>query len=148
VSRRRTPAARAPRRRRTGLLGSDGLLAVAAGDLDVARLGGFADRDGQSEDAGRVVGGDLVGIQGLAEEDLPGEGAVRPFSDEQLRPGGLDRGALGCRRKPGGCRPSSPGCGNNSPVASCQPTADRASRPVRQARSCKGCVPPTVNTTG
>jgi hypothetical protein len=42
------------------------------------------DRDGQGEHAGGVVGGDVVGVQGLAEEDLPGEGAVGPFGDDQL----------------------------------------------------------------
>jgi hypothetical protein len=54
-----------------GRLCGDGLLAVAAGDLDVARLGGFADRDGQGEHARGVVGRDLVGVEALAEEDLP-----------------------------------------------------------------------------
>ena len=51
--------------------GGDGLLGVAAGDLDAAGLGLLADRDGQGEHAGRVVGGDVLGVQGLAQEDLP-----------------------------------------------------------------------------
>ena len=50
--------------------GGDGLLGVAAGDLDAAGLGGLADRDGQGEHADRVVGGDVLGVEGLAEEDL------------------------------------------------------------------------------
>jgi len=49
-------------------------LAIAAGDLDAAGLGRLADRDGEGEDADVVVGGDVLGIQGLAQEDLPGEG--------------------------------------------------------------------------
>jgi hypothetical protein len=52
-------------------------------------------RDGQGEHAGRVVGGDVLGVQGLAEEDLPGEGAVGSFGDDHLGAVGLDRGALG-----------------------------------------------------
>src|SRR3954468_7157742 len=78
-----------------GRLGGDGLLAVAAGDLDGARLGLLADRDGQGEHAGRVVGGDAVGVEGLAEEDLPGEGAGGPFGHGHLGAVGLGRGALG-----------------------------------------------------
>jgi hypothetical protein len=65
-----------------GKLRADGLPAVAAGDLDVAWLGGFADRDGQGEHARGVVGGDLVGVEGLAEENLPGIGAVGPLGDQ------------------------------------------------------------------
>src|ERR1700733_5207962 len=76
-------------------LRGDSLLPVAAGDLDAARLGGFADRDGQGEHARGVVGRDLVGVEGLAEEDLPGVGAVRSFGDQQLGAVGLGRGALG-----------------------------------------------------
>jgi hypothetical protein len=59
-----------PRRRESG---GDGLLLVAAGDLDAAGLGGLVHRDGQGEHAGGVVGGDVLGVEGLAEEDLPGE---------------------------------------------------------------------------
>ena len=51
--------------------------------------------DGQGEHAGRVVGGDVLGVQGLAEEDLPGEGTVGSFGDDHLGAVGLDRGALG-----------------------------------------------------
>jgi hypothetical protein len=42
------------------------VLGVAAGDLDAAGLGALADREGQGEDAGGVVGGDLVGVEGTA----------------------------------------------------------------------------------
>ena len=37
----------------------------------------------------------MLGVQGLAEEDLPGEGAVGPFGDDHLGAVGLDRGAVG-----------------------------------------------------
>jgi hypothetical protein len=73
----------------------DGLLLVAAGDPDVARLGGFADRDGQGEHARGVVSRDPVGVEGLAEEDLPGVGPIGPFGDQQLGAVGLGRGAFG-----------------------------------------------------
>jgi hypothetical protein len=43
-------------------LGGDGVLSVAAGDLDGAVLALLADGDGQGEDARRVVGGDVLGI--------------------------------------------------------------------------------------
>jgi len=79
---------------RSGKLRGDGLLLVAAGDLDAARLGGFVDRDGQGEHARRVVGGDLVGVQGFTEEDLPGVGAVGPFGDQQLGAIGLGPGRV------------------------------------------------------
>src|ERR1700761_9596148 len=89
------PAARGTLISLAGISGGDGLLGVAAGDLDAAGLGVLVDRDGQGEDAGGVVGGDLVRVEGLAEEDLPGVGAVGPLGDEQLDPVGLHRGALG-----------------------------------------------------
>ena len=73
----------------------DGLPVVAAGDLDASRLGLLTDRDGQGEHAGTVVGGDLVGVQGLAEEDLAGEDARWPLGDDHLSAVGMDRGALG-----------------------------------------------------
>jgi hypothetical protein len=75
--------------------GGDGLLLVAAGDLDAAGLGGLADRDGQGEHAGGAVGGDVAGVEGLAEEDLPGEGAGRAFGADHLGAVGLHGGALG-----------------------------------------------------
>src|SRR6201996_5907701 len=83
------PAPRGALTALAGISGGDGLLGVAAGDLDVAGLGALVDRDGQGEDAGGVVGGDLVGVEGLAEEDLPGVGAVGPFGDQQLGAVGL-----------------------------------------------------------
>src|SRR5579863_5409662 len=88
-------AGRPPPAPSAGPLGGDGLLGVAAGDLDVAGLGRLVHRDGQGEHAGRVVGGDVVGVQSLAEEDLPGEGAVGPFRHDHLGAVGPHRGALG-----------------------------------------------------
>lgn len=55
--------------------GGDSLLLVAAGDLDAAGLGCLVDRDGQGQHASGVVGGDFLGVEGFAEEYLPGEGA-------------------------------------------------------------------------
>ena len=55
---------------RPGELRGDGLLLVAAGDLDAAGLGGLVDRDGQGQHACRVVGGNLLGVEGLAQEHL------------------------------------------------------------------------------
>src|ERR1700753_2006083 len=64
----------------------DGLLLVAAGDVDAAGLGRFVDRDGQGQHAGGLVRRYLFGVEGLAEEDLTGEGAVGPFGDDHLSP--------------------------------------------------------------
>src|SRR5690348_16863126 len=51
---------------RSGRSGDDGLLGVAAGDLDAAGFSRLADRDGQGQYPGRVVGGDMLGVEGLA----------------------------------------------------------------------------------
>jgi hypothetical protein len=53
----------------SGGSGGDGLLLVAAGDLDAAGLGCLVDRDGQGQHPGRVVGGDLVRVEGLASRN-------------------------------------------------------------------------------
>src|SRR5580700_11235397 len=66
--RRPAPAVRGALTALPGISGANGLLGVAAGDLDVAGLGALADRNDQGEHAGRVIGGDLVGVEGLAEE--------------------------------------------------------------------------------
>jgi hypothetical protein len=42
------------------------------------------DRDGQGPHAGGVVRADVVGVEGLAEEDLAGEGAGGPFGDDHV----------------------------------------------------------------
>src|SRR6185437_4345384 len=49
--------------------------------------------DRQGQHAGGVVGGDAVGVQGFAEEDLPGEGAVGSFGDDHLGAVGLRCGS-------------------------------------------------------
>ena len=45
------------------------------GNGELAGLGRFHDRDGEGEHPGVVVGLDVVGVEGLAEEQLAGEGA-------------------------------------------------------------------------
>src|SRR5690348_14684742 len=59
--------------------GGADLLGVLAGDGDLAWLGCLVHRDGQGQHAGGVVGVDVVGVEGVAEEHLAGEGAGRAF---------------------------------------------------------------------
>jgi hypothetical protein len=57
---------------------------LRAGDLDAARLRLFGDRDAQGQDAGLVVGLDVVGVEGVAEEELAREDAEGAFGDLHL----------------------------------------------------------------
>jgi hypothetical protein len=50
---------------------------------------------GMVRHAGGLIGADVVGVGGLAEEGLPGEGAVRPLGDDHLGALGLGRDAVG-----------------------------------------------------
>ena len=57
-------------------------------------LGLLMYRDGAGEDARALVGADVLGVQGVAEEHLPGGHPGRPFGDDHL-------GAVGLLRPPG-----------------------------------------------
>lgn len=46
-------------------------------------------RDGEGEDARAVFGADVLGVEGVAEEHLPGEDPGRPFGDDRLGAVGL-----------------------------------------------------------
>ena len=58
-------------------------------------LGLLMYRDGAGEDARALVGADVLGVQGVAEEHLPGGHPGRPFGDDHL-------GAVGLLRPPPG----------------------------------------------
>jgi hypothetical protein len=60
------------------------LLGVLAGDFDLARLGRLVHRDAQGQHAGGVVGVDVLGVEGVAEEHLPGQGAGRAPGGQQF----------------------------------------------------------------
>src|SRR3954463_10514386 len=57
-----------PRGSRVDLL----LLALGGADLDLPRLGLLGDRDPQGQHARVVAGGDVLGVEGVAEEQLAG----------------------------------------------------------------------------
>src|ERR1700722_3634656 len=59
--------------------GVDRRLLLAAGDLDAPRLGLLGDRDGQPQHPVVVAGLDLVGVEGVAEEQLAAEHSPGPL---------------------------------------------------------------------
>src|SRR3954449_2360537 len=56
-----------------------------AGDLHLARLGLLRDGDRQGQYPVVVGGAQVVGVEGVAEEQLSAEDAVGPFVDDPLR---------------------------------------------------------------
>src|SRR6185437_12345676 len=67
-------------------LGVDRLLFLA-GDLDTARFGLLGDRDGQPQHPAAIAGLDPVGVQRLAQEQLPAEYPARPLGGDHLAVG-------------------------------------------------------------
>src|SRR5207244_3387281 len=71
---------------RTLASGVDGLPVLAlAADHDLAGLGLLSDRDPQRQHAAVVAGGDVLGVQVVAQDQLPAEHAAGPFSGKHLR---------------------------------------------------------------
>src|SRR6185312_1288109 len=66
------------------VLGVDGLRVGIAGDLDTAWFGLLGDRDGQPQHPAAVAGLDRVGVQRLAQEQLPAEHPARAFGRHHL----------------------------------------------------------------
>src|SRR3984885_16309239 len=85
----------APGRLRRVLAGGDLLAVLVSGDLDAAGLGPLVYRDGQGEDAGTVVGADVLCVEGVAEEHLTSEDPCGTLGDQHLGVVGLLGAALG-----------------------------------------------------
>ena len=56
-------------------------------------LGLLMYRHGAGEDARALVGADVLGVQGVAEEHLPGEHPGRPFGDDPTDAAGTSAGS-------------------------------------------------------
>src|ERR1700681_859376 len=71
----------------------------AAGDLDLARLGFFGHWDVHRQHTVVEAGLDVICVKALTEEQLPGEGPMRPLGGQDVgRPLGLP-GSLGRNRE-------------------------------------------------
>jgi hypothetical protein len=62
-------------------------------DLDLAGVGLLSDRDGEGEHTDVVVGGDVVALQALPQEQLAGEVTMGPLRHLDLIALGLDPGS-------------------------------------------------------
>lgn len=99
--------------------------ASCVGDLDLAGLGLFGDGDGEGEHTVLVVGGDLLAVQALSEEQPTAELALGPLGDLDLIALGADPSACRSHREdiPIPQQTRAPPRGANSPGST--PTAPR-----------------------
>src|SRR4029079_1716259 len=75
--------------------GVDGVLVIAlTGDGDLPRLGPLGDRDVQGQHPRVVAGGNVLGIEVVAENQLAAEHAPRTFGGDQFGVAGA-RGTFG-----------------------------------------------------